>query len=250
MRSCLFILGFLLFSTLCLPASSQVVSTSNFQNQVQTTISDGKNIHKVMLTGTAEWFAGSLHASGTAQLEANADGSTSIQLSLGQASRTETQTSMNSSRTCQWTDSAGKSHDIAGANCFTSVPWFAPSLVMLSPSQRLPLVISTDDGEVSRHGSSFHQIRCTLNPAVINDVSMSQVIKTSTSKILIDPKTLLPASLEYSIHPDGDDSQSIDVKVLFSDYRSVSGVMLPFHIERYVQRTLQLKLDISSASLE
>jgi hypothetical protein len=72
----------------------------------------------------------------------------------------------------------------------------------------------------------------------------------NTVRVLYDPKTLLPASLEYVVHPDADDAQNLDVKILFSNYQSVAGVMVPFHIEKYLQRTLQLKLDVTSASVE
>jgi hypothetical protein len=61
---------------------------------------------------------------------------------------------------------------------------------------------------------------------------------------------LLAASLEYSIYPDNDDLQNIPVKVVFTNYQSVSGVMPPFHIQRYVNRTLQIKLDVTTASIE
>ena len=52
------------------------------------------------------------------------------------------------------------------------------------------------------------------------------------------------------IHPDGDDSRNIPVRVVFNNYQAVSGVMLPFHIERFVNRTLQLRLDVSNASVQ
>jgi hypothetical protein len=104
-----------------------------FQEKAQTAVVGGKSVRAIKLSGTAEWFAGSLHENGTAELQANEDGSTSVQLSLGQASRTETQTQADSSRTCQWTDNAGKSHEIVGANCLTSIAWFAPCLVAQSP---------------------------------------------------------------------------------------------------------------------
>lgn len=202
------------------------------------------------LSGTAEWYAGSLHTSGTAELQANVDGSASIQLNLSQASRTETQTQADLSRTCQWIDSAGTSHEVLGPNCFLSIPWFAPGLFAQPTSQLPPLIGSADDGEISKNGSSFHQISYVLNVEGTNSGDTKKLIEQSRVKVLYDLQSFLPASLEYSIHPDNDTSQSLDVRVVFSDYRSISGVMVPFHIEKYVQRSLQLKLDISTASIE
>ena len=202
------------------------------------------------LDATAEWTAGSLHTSGAADLQANTDGSSRVQLSLGQSSRTETQTKADASRTCQWIDASGTSHNIVGPNCFVSIPWFAPGL-FTQPASLLPALIgTTDDGEVSKTGSDFHQISYLLNLDGIDSASTTTLVDQSRVKVLYDPQTFLPSSLEYAIHPDDNDLQSLEVKVVFSDYRSVSGVMLPFHIEKFINRSLQIKLDINNASIE
>jgi hypothetical protein len=241
---------YLLFCLLPSLARSQSLSQSSFQEKAEAAVTGGKAIRSIVLSGIAEWIAGSFHENGTAQLQANADGSTNVQFNLGKASRTETQTLTDTSRCCQWTDSTGKTHEIVGANCLTSVPWFAPGLV-IQPSAQLPaIIVSTDDGDVAKGDSSAHQISYSLNLAAKNEAFAKRIRKTSTTNIFFDPQTFLPTSLEYAIHPDDDDLQSLDVKVVFSDYRSIAGVMLPFHIERFVNNTLQLKLDISNASAE
>jgi hypothetical protein len=238
----------------CLTASysahTQTPSPSTFQQQAQSAVSGGKSFSAVNLTATAEWTAGSLRESGTAQLQANADGSTNVQLALGKASRTEVQTKADLSRTCTWTDGTGKSHDVLGPNCLIAVRWFAPSLGG-QPSAALPsLLVTTDDGTVSKDSSTFHQVSYLLKFKGADSSATNQLVSQSTVKVFYDPQTSLPASLEYFIHPDNNDSQNIPVRVVFSRYQSVSGVMLPFHIERYVNRTLQLKLDVSNATIE
>lgn len=244
----------LLSLPLCLMSSnfgfSQAASPSTFQTQAQTAVSSGKSFSKVNLTANAEWVAGSLHENGTAQLAASADGSTSIELALGQASRTETQTKIDYSRTCSWVDVVGKSHVIDGPNCFVAIPWFAPSL-FTQPVTSLPALLgTTDGGTVSTKGEAFHQISYSLQPTALDPTSASQMASQSTVKVFYDPKTFLPAGLEYVIHPDDDDSRNIPVSVVFSNYQSVSGLMLPFHVERSVNHTLQLTLDVTNASVQ
>jgi hypothetical protein len=229
-------------------ATSQIPTT--FQLQAQSAASAGKPFSAVNFTATAEWTAGSLHESGTAQLRANVDGSNNIQLALGKASRTEVQTKTDSSRTCTWTDSAGKSREILGPNCLVAIPWFAPGLFVQPPVGLPALLGTTDDGVISKGSATFHRVSYLLKLKGKNAAATTQMVSQSTVKVFYDPQTFLPASLEYSIHPDNDDSQDIPVKVGFTNYQSVSGVMLPFHIERYVNRTLQLKLDVSNASIE
>lgn len=248
----------LCFSVLCLAlcisssatANCQSLTPSAFQTKAQGAVSGGKLFSRVTLAANAEWTAGSLHQTGTAQLQANADGSTSVQLSLGQASHTESQTKADSARTCEWTDQAGASHDILGPNCFIAVPWFAPSLYTQPLSQLPALIGTTDDGEVSKDGSTLHQISYLLNLQGADSTSTDQMVSQSTVKVFYDPQTALPDSLEYFVHPDSNDLQNIPVRVVFRNYQSVSGVMLPFHVEKYVNRTLQLTLDVTNASIE
>ena len=205
-------------------------------------------LQTINLSATAEWFAGSQHLTGTATLQANADGSSTEQLSLGAASRTVTQGAADAEKTCGWTDASGKAHDLPGANCFVALPWFAPQL-FAQVSTVLPSFLSlTDDGNVVSNGASYRQLRFVPQVQGPTDADTAWMRKAGTVRVLFDLKTVLPARLEYVIHPDGNDLQDIDVAVEFSDYRAVSGTMLPFHIEKYVNRLLQLKLDVSSAT--
>jgi hypothetical protein len=254
MRFCGSILCLLLCVTSPYSALSQTTpttqTTTSFQQQAQAAVTGGKSFSVLNLTATAVWTAGSLQQSGTAQLQANADGSTNVQLALGSASRTEVQTKADSSRTCTWTDDAGKSHDVLGPNCLIAIPWFSPNL-FVQPSVMLPALLGTkDDGVVTKSGSTFHQVSYLLNLTGSDASSTSQMVSQSTVNVFYDPQTFLPASLEYFIHPDNNDLQNIPVRVVFSNYQSVSGVMLPFQIERYINRTLQLKLNVSNATVE
>jgi hypothetical protein len=241
-----FTLCVFLVAAVSVPARGQ----TGFQEKAQAAVSGGKPFSVLNLSATAEWTAGSDQESGTAQLQAKADGSANVQLSLGKASRTEVQTAADSSRTCTWTDAAGASHPIFGANCFIAIPWFAPGLFSQPVSHLPALLATTDDGEISKDGSTLHQVGYLLNLQGEDTISTNLRTRLSTVKVFYDPQTFLPASLEYQIHPDSNDLQDVAVRVVFSNYQSVSGVMLPFHMEKYVNRTLQLKLDVSNATIE
>jgi hypothetical protein len=253
MRFCTFSSCLLVGLTASYSARSQTSTPStpsSFQVQAQTAVSAGKPFSVVNLTATAEWTAGSTHETGTAQLQAKVDGSANLQLNAGSASRTETQTRADNSRTCVWIDAAGTSHDILGPNCSIAVPWFAPGLFTQPASQLPSLMSATDDGMVSRDDATFHQVSFLFNQTGMNSASTQQLTEQSRVKVFYDPQTYLPTSLEYFVHPDTNDLKNIGVKVVFSNYQAVSGIMLPFHIEKYVHNTLQLKLDITNASIE
>jgi hypothetical protein len=231
-------------------ALGQTSVVSVFQTKAQTAISSGKSFNGLTLAANADWVAGSTHQTGTAQLKAGADGSGSLQLDIGDASRTEVQTKSDASRACTWTDHAGTSHDILGPNCLIAMPWFAPSL-FTQPLSLLPALLGTiDEGEVAKDGVTLHQISYQLNLTGADSTSTQRMIRQSTVKVFYDPQTFLPQSLEYVVHPDNNELQDIPVRVVFSNYRASSGVLLPFHIERYLNRTLQLTLDVTNASIE
>jgi hypothetical protein len=232
------------------PSHSQVATVSAFQTKTQAATTSGKPFSGVTLAANADWVAGSTHQTGTAQLKAGADGSGSLQLDIGDASRTEVQTKSDASRACAWTDHAGATHDILGPNCLIAMPWFAPVL-FTQPLSFLPALLGTiDEGEVAKDGVTLHQISYQLNLTGADSTSTQRMVRQSTVKVFYDPQTFLPQSLEYTVHPDNNDLQDIPVKVVFSNYQASSGVMLPFHIERYLNRTLQLTLDVTNVSIE
>jgi hypothetical protein len=241
------VICFVVAASVALSSYGQASSAHNVYVKVQAAQSGDKAISAIDLNATAEWTAGSTHEHGTAQLQAKADGSTTVALRLGQLNRTETYSKEESSRTCKRTDAAGKEYAIVGLNCVASTPWFAPVLITQAALHRADLFSASDDGEISKDGATRHQISL-IRPLRGTSDPISKSIQQSTKiTILCDPQTLLPSSLEYSIHPDGDDSRGIGVRVVFSDYRSVSGVMLPFHIEKYVNHSLQLTLSVTNA---
>lgn len=241
------LMGILAAFLVTMPSHGQVATVSVFQTRAQAAISSGKPFNGVNLTANADWVAGSTHQTGTAQLKAGADGSGSLQLNMGDASRTELRTT---SPSCTWTDHAGTSHNIPGPNCLIAVPWFAPSLFTQALSLLPALLVTTDDGDVVKEGGTLHQISYQLNLAGADSVSTQRMVRQSTVQVFYDPQTFLPQSLEYAVHPDNNDLQDIPVRVVFSNYQNSSGVMLPLHIERYLNRTLQLTLDVTNASIE
>ena len=214
--------------------------------QVQASANAAVTAQSLELTGTAVWTAGALTEHGTASLKASRDGSSTLQLNLNTATRTETLTTFDSKRTCQWIDSLGKTYNFADLSCMTATPWFAPSLLAAINAQFPTLMTVTDDGQVTKNGTLVHQLSYVFNLVGRDAATTKRLTEASRFKMYFDLVTLLPAAFEYNIHPDADDAKSIPVSVVYSDYRSVSGASLPFHIERSVNRTLQLTLVLNT----
>jgi hypothetical protein len=164
------------------PSQGQVATAvSVFQTKTQAAISSGKPFSGVTLVANADWVAGSTHQSGTAQIKAGADGSGSLQLDLGEASRTEVQTKSDASRSCTWTDHAEKSHDILGPNCLIAMPWFAPSL-FTQPLSLLPALLSTiDEGDVVKDGEAKNNLTADWNDILTGVKSVAPSIGVTSA---------------------------------------------------------------------
>jgi hypothetical protein len=65
----------------------------------------------------------------------------------------------------------------------------------------------------------------------------------------VDPVSFLPAVLSYSIRPDNGAPISIAIEIHYSNYQAINGVQIPFTIQRYVNGSLQLEVDVTSAQV-
>jgi hypothetical protein len=245
-------LGYVVLSAavlLIVPIVGQTSSAVPFVTQVAVKYPQLATVHSLTLTGTAEWISGSLHQSGTVSLQASADGSSTAQINMGTASRTETQTSLGDSRSCQWADAQGLTHQMDGPTCYIAVPWFAPALFIQPGPSVAGLLTISDDGQVVNNGMTLRQVSYVTPLKGKDPTAASSLTELTRVKLFFDPQTLLPISMEYYAHADNDSKSRIRMKVVFSDYRTVSGLPVPFHIDRYFNNTLQLSIIVSDASL-
>jgi hypothetical protein len=69
--------------------------------------------------------------------------------------------------------------------------------------------------------------------------------------LVVAPATSLPQYAFFTVHPDNPGIHAdIPVEIAYSNYQSVSGVMIPFHIQRYVNGSLVLDLVIATAAVQ
>lgn len=207
--------------------------------------SAGKPVTSVEMTGRAEWTAGSTKDSGPVKLTANVNGENRAEFDLSEGTRVESQSALTEDRICTWSGKDGVPHNAASSNCWIATVWFLPHLALQSAMQPSLLAMSSSDGSHIRHqvvvaADAASQSKETGDvPALIQ--------RWSKTDLILDSATSLPASLKYIIHPDASSSVDIQVEVRYSNYQNVSGVEIPMHIERYVNGSLQLSIDINSA---
>jgi hypothetical protein len=218
---------------------------------MESAFSNGVAVQQIQLSGTATWIAGSLQDSGTVSLTASTDGSSQMQLALASTgTRTEAQTGIGEKAGCQWAASDGVPHNISSDNCWKPTLWFLPSL-SLQPSLVNGDIGIADLGvePVGASNNSYRHLQGQLLFTSFPTAIASTFALGSTTDLGLDPTSLLPAVLAYSLLPENGPSTPIAVEVHYSNYQNVNGAQIPFLIQRYVNGSLQLSIVIDSAQI-
>jgi hypothetical protein len=232
-------------------SSTASTSATNALARLNQAFSQGKPVSDVNLTGTANWIVGSTTDSGSFTLTASRTGSSSMQLSLGEGSRSESTVGSGSAMQCQWSDKNGQSHNVDAANCWKPVVWFLPAF-SLQPGL-IPSILGVADLGNGTVGSSEGSLHHLQSQVVLNEKSrflVTDVTRQSTTDLGLDPTSYLPSVLAYSVMPDRGSITPVSIEIHYGDYRVVDGVQIPFSIQRYVNGSLQLDLSLTNAQID
>ena len=238
----------LVLGLFALPAAGQT-SASAILSQVANAFSAGKPVSQVQLTGSANWYAGSLEDSGTATLTASSTGAAQMQLSLAKTgSWTESQSDIGMGMTCQWAGNDGTAHPGDVMNCLRPAVWFLPS-ISLQPTA-IPAGVGVADLGTGTVGSgTYRHLQTQAVLAGMPNELLSRSVEASTTDLGIDPTTALPSVLRYQVHPDNGANVDIPIEIRYSNYQKVNGTEIPFLIQRYVNGSLQLEVQVNSAQI-
>jgi hypothetical protein len=235
--------------TLIPTLAAQSVDATSLVSQMSLAFSKGIPITGAQLTGTATWHAGSTQDSGPVTLTASASGAATMSISLAKKGNwSESQTQFGSGMACQWNGRDAVAHEGDMMNCLRPVVWFLPS-ISLQASSISPGLGVEDLGAATVNGATSHKLQAQAVLAGIPNRLLSDSVTASTTEVDLDPNTLLPTTLRYSIHPDDGSAANVPIEVRFSDYQKAGGAVLPFHIQRFVNGSLQLDIQVSSAQI-
>jgi hypothetical protein len=201
-------------------------------------------ISDATLSGAATWTVGSDLQTGTATLLAKGFAESRVDLNLSGGARSEVRNVNGNPNEGNWIGSDGAVHPIALHNCFTDASWFLPALGTLAAAAGNPNVVLNYIGLENFNQTSLQHIH-----AYTFDLHLPDAQQLSAIDLYLDPQTFLPFVMTFSEHPDEDGSTNIAVQIMFSDYRTVNGAIVPFHIQRYVNNSLMLDIQLASATL-
>jgi hypothetical protein len=210
-------------------------------------LAGANTVTDVTLTGTARHIAGSDDESGTAVLKAIA-GASRMDLNLPSGTRSEVCANLSGSPAGTWSGPDGVSHAIAYHNLLLIDPaWFFPAF----PVSRglLSGYVATYVGPETRDSLAVQHLAITQDFSSIPGADSATFQHLSQIDLYLDAATLLPVALAFNIHPDDNMLLDIPIEVHFSDYRSVNGVQIPFHVQKFLNNGLILDLQFQSAIL-
>jgi hypothetical protein len=203
---------------------------------------------------TATWVAGSDEETGSATLEAKGSQESRMTLYLSQGQRQEVRSSPLAvvasapSPPGAWAGPDGSWHALALHNCWTDASWFFPAFTLQTalndPTVSL-IYIGPDslDSAPAIHLVLYHNV-------LSQQAGASTVMqRLSTMHVYLDTTSLLPVGMVFNTHPDHDAGLNIPVEVHFSDYKAISGVQVPMHIQKFLQGSLLLDLWVTGAQI-
>jgi hypothetical protein len=204
-------------------------------------------ISDVTLSGTVERIAGSDDETGTAVLKSIATGASSITLSLPSGTRSEIQNSSSMPPTGAWSGPDGVPHATAFHNLLTGPAWFFPAFTIaqgLSASGCVATYVGaeTHNGQAVQHVSLSQPSLFPGAPGALSPAHLTQV------DLYLDSTTLLPSAVAFNVHPDNNALKDIPVEIHFSNYTTVDGTQVPFHIQKYLNNSLILDFQTTSVT--
>jgi hypothetical protein len=219
----------------------------------------------VTLTGTARRIAGSDDESGTVALRASAAGGSRIDLNFTTGNRSEIRnpsgipladsvppgvpepTNPASQPVGAWSGTDGVLHGAPNHNLMTDPAWFFPVFTVANLNASANYALSYI-GPETLNGQPVVQISATQPSSDTRPGIAALAQHLTQMDIYLDSATLEPVALSFNTHPDNNALVDIAVSVVFSDYRAVNGVQVPFHVQKYLNGGLVLDVQLSSAT--
>ncbi len=211
-------------------------------------LTGGQSIADVTLSGTARRIAGSDDQSGTGVLKGLASGAGRTDLNLSSGQRSEVQNLSASTPTGSWSGPDGVAQAMAFHNLLTEPAWFFPAF----PIARRLLgsgFVATYVGQETHDGQAVEHVSVSQTSSIQGPHGTPTFQHLTQIDFFLDSTTFLPAAMSFNTHPDNDMGLDIPIEVRFSDYRSVNGAQVPFHVQRYLNNILSLDFQTESVTL-
>ncbi len=229
--------------TAVIASDSKAISLANSSVAAMT---DGASVADATLNATVTRIEGSDYETGTGTFYVKGTDESRVDLDLDGGMNSEVRTTSQNSPAGQWKKGDRAVKPYAQHNCWTDAAWFFPALSSLSLTGS-PNSVFSYIGHEQRNGLSLEHVREFQR--IAGDSKTGVLSRLSTMDFYLDPTSFLPLIVDFKLHPDNDLTTNLQAEVLFSDYKVVSGVNIPFHVQRVVNGTVDLDVVITNATI-
>jgi hypothetical protein len=256
MRYFWIVLGAMVWACVSVAALAQQSSANTAQaipmlQQSLRLLTAGNSASDVVLTGTARRVAGSDDETGSVVLKALATGEARMDLRFPSGPLTEVWVNsgnLEGNLSGQWSGHDGVAHPMALHNLMTDSSWFFPAMT-LTKWLSIPGYAATYVCEETQNGGTVQHITVSLLATAFSPEMSSTFQHLSKTEIYLDSASGLPVALAFATHPDNNGLLDIPVEIRMSDYRAEGGVQVPFHVQKYVNNSLLLDIQLESAGI-
>jgi len=200
-------------------------------------------VKSITMTGTATRFPGSNQRQGNVTLKMSSLGMGILLFEDQYSPIEETIPERASSKPCQKTDSAGNLVDEAWHNCFLPAPWFLPQLSLFS--------LDSSQWTHTLGASGTDMIGIDIRNEFYDHPKQEAAVLSNLSSVsaYFDRPSLFLTMYCYTLHPLNNANAGVPAVVLYSDYRMISGVPIPFRIKQYLASTIAFDIQIENAQV-
>jgi hypothetical protein len=235
----------LLISVVCAVGQNSPSSDSFAVSLAQKSVAaltGGVPVADVTLNANVISIFGSDNESGTGTFQAKGIGESRVDLNLSGGSRSDVRTLTNGAPGGGWKQNGGTSTAYANHNCWTDAAWFFPALSSLTQTAN-PNFIFKYVGQEQHAGIATQHIR-------VFQVGQqdSTLQRLSTTDFYLDANSSLPLAVASQAHADGDMNTNIASEVRFANYQAVSGIQVPFHLQRMLNGGVVLDVTVTNAA--
>lgn len=198
----------------------------------------GTQLVGIQLSGSANYTGGDGVHNGTIQLKGSGLTASNVTLSLDNGATIEVRTTSGNS----WRDASGTNHLFE--NSGNPNTWFFPGLLPYfgcPTSQAFSFGTSRGQGDIA----------VVAQVSIPSTASASQALSQHLSRVEyhLDSSSLLPIAVLFNEHPDSDLGTDIPVEIRFSNYQPLSGVRVPFRIQKLINGAVVLDMTVDSAMI-
>jgi hypothetical protein len=227
-------------------AAASTAATPTLQQSL-TALVGNTSLIDVTLTGSVHRIAGSDDETGTASLKAISSGATRVDLFLSAGPRSEISDTTATPPTGSWSGPDNESHTVAQHNLLIEPAWFFPTF-LVARGLASSTYAATYVGHETRNSAGVEHVAIYKQlPAASGGLGIIQHL--SEQDLYLDSSTLLPVAMTFNTHPDQITTDDIPMEIRFSDYRLVGGIQAPFRVQKYMNNSLILDLQIQSVAI-